>query len=207
MFTSCDPADCDSGEVQAENACNPGLLAIRLDPMVPLPSAIRSAIAPVGVRQTFSRWKAGMEARCHSLELAPDLAEDIGSARWFRGVGTMLGLTLAAVSFWPDLSSVEAATPMAMGDSVRDEFRSQMIMPLALGGDSGRRMGQTMAVVPLAGTPERPVVKLTATLGRGDSFGQALLRAGVGSPDAAGLRIWSRQSCRSATSNPEHAST
>ena len=31
----------------------------------------------------------------------------------------------------------------AIDDPVRDEFRSQMIMPLALGADSGRRMGAT----------------------------------------------------------------
>jgi murein DD-endopeptidase MepM/ murein hydrolase activator NlpD len=60
-----------------------------------------------------------------------------------------------------------------------------MIMPLALGGDSGRRMGATAAVVPLASAPERPTVQLVATLGQGDSFGRMLQRAGIGSDEAA----------------------
>ncbi|MCB2089585.1 MAG: M23 family metallopeptidase, partial [Sphingomonadaceae bacterium] len=68
---------------------------------------------------------------------------------------------------------------------VRDEFRSQMILPLALGADSGRHMGATDAVIPLKSAPERPTVELLATLVRGDSFGRMLQRAGVGSGDAA----------------------
>jgi murein DD-endopeptidase MepM/ murein hydrolase activator NlpD len=60
-----------------------------------------------------------------------------------------------------------------------------MIMPLALGGDSGRRMGATAVVVPLASAPERPMVRFTATLGQGDSFGRMLQRVGVGAGDAA----------------------
>ena len=136
-------------------------------------------------RERLAGWKAAIEERFEEVELAPDLAEDIGSARWFRGLGTMLGLGIAAVSFWPDFAAVEASTAMPMDMSERDEFRSQMILPLALGADSGRRMGSTAAVVPLASTPERPMVKLTATLGKGDSFGRMLQRVGVGSGDAA----------------------
>jgi len=59
-----------------------------------------------------------------------------------------------------------------------------MIMPLALGGDSGRRMGATTAVVPLGSAPERPSLDLEATLAGGDSFGRMLERAGVGGPEA-----------------------
>jgi murein DD-endopeptidase MepM/ murein hydrolase activator NlpD len=137
------------------------------------------------LRTRLAAWRARVEARCDALDLAPDLAEEIGSRRWFRGLGTMLGLGLAAIAFWPDFSAVEAATTMRIDDATRDEFRSQMIMPLALGGDSGRRMGATSAVVPLARAPERPTVSLTATLGQGDSFGRMLQRAGVGVGDAA----------------------
>ena len=115
----------------------------------------------------------------------PDLAIDVGSARWFRGMATMLGLASAALFFWPSFDAVEAAPTMRVDTQVRDEFRSQMIMPLALGGDSGRRMGATAAVVPLASAPERPTLQLVATLGQGDSFGRMLQRAGVGSDDAA----------------------
>jgi murein DD-endopeptidase MepM/ murein hydrolase activator NlpD len=132
-----------------------------------------------------SDWRSRIEARFHKLDLAHDLAEGIGSARWYRGLATMLGLGIAAFAFWPDFSALEAATALPADTSVRDEFRSQMITPLALGADSGRRMGATAAVVPLAGLPERPSLSLVATLGEGDSFGRMLQRAGVG-PDDAG---------------------
>lgn len=119
------------------------------------------------------------------FDLAHDLAEDIGSLHWFRGLGTMIGLGVAALSFWPDFTAVEAATTRPADGGVRDEYRSQMIMPLGLGGDSGRRMGATDLVRPLSAVPERTTVRLTATLAQGDSFGRMLQRAGVGAADAA----------------------
>lgn len=128
---------------------------------------------------------ARLASRLPRIDIGLDLAEDIGSARWYRGFGAMLGLSLAALSFWPDFSAVEAATSIPADRETRDEFRSQMILPLALGGDSGRRMGATAAVVPLASAPERPTVRFVATLAQGDSFGRMLQRAGVGAGDAA----------------------
>ncbi|MDE2437218.1 MAG: M23 family peptidase, partial [Sphingomonadales bacterium] len=116
---------------------------------------------------------------------APDLAEDIGSARWFRGLGTLLGLSALAVATWPDHSAITAAPAMPIDAAARDEFRSQTIQPLALGSDTGRRMRATSAVVPLAGVAERSTQQLTATLGQGDSFSRMLERAGVGGGDAA----------------------
>jgi murein DD-endopeptidase MepM/ murein hydrolase activator NlpD len=116
------------------------------------------------------------------VDLAPDLASDIGSRRWARGLCTMLGLSAAALSFWPDFAPVEAAA--LPGDRAsRDEFRSQMILPLGLGGDSGRRMGATSSVRALTGAPERPTLQLVASLGQGDSFARMLARAGVGEGD------------------------
>ena len=119
------------------------------------------------------------------VDWVPDLALDIGSGRWLRGMATMIGLSAVALLFWPSFDAVEAAPAMRVDAGVRDEFRSQMIMPLALGADSGRRMGATAAVIPLANAPERPTIQLVATLGQGDSFGRMLQRAGVGSGDAA----------------------
>jgi murein DD-endopeptidase MepM/ murein hydrolase activator NlpD len=133
----------------------------------------------------YAGWKAAIEAHCHRIDLAPDLAEDIGSRRWLRGLGTMVGLAVAALSFWPDFSSVEAATAVPSDPATRDEFRSQMIMPLAFGGDSGRRMGAGAAVQVLTAVPERPTIQMVSTLGQGDSFGRMLQRAGVGTGDAA----------------------
>ena len=124
-----------------------------------------------------------------SYDLAPDLANDIGSARWFRGTATMLGLSAIAIAAWPGFSAVEAAPAMAIDDRVRDEFRSQMIMPLALGADSGRRMGATFKVEELASAPERPSLDLVATLTQGDGFERMLRRAGVSSDEAREIAL------------------
>ncbi|MFM5924115.1 MAG: M23 family metallopeptidase [Novosphingobium sp.] len=123
-------------------------------------------------------------ARIEAFDWTPDLAEDIGSARWFRGLGTLVGLTLATLAFWPEGQAVAGSPAMPLDAGARNEFRSQTIQPLALGGDSGRRMGATSAVSALSFTPERTSVSLTATLAQGDSFGRMLMRAGVSDADA-----------------------
>lgn len=134
--------------------------------------------------ERYGQWRERISLHLSGIDFAPDLAEDIGSVRWFRGAGTMFGLAAVAALFWPDFAPVEAAAPMSVNDAQRDEFRSQMIMPLALGGDSGRHMAATSAVIPLQSAPERPQIELVATLGQGDSFARMLQRAGVGSSEA-----------------------
>jgi murein DD-endopeptidase MepM/ murein hydrolase activator NlpD len=140
----------------------------------------------------FLAWRGQADEARHKLyreierlDLAPDLALEIGSRRWFRGAATLLGLSALALAFWPDFAPLEAAQPMDIEAAQRDEFRSQMIMPLALGADSGRHMGATSEVVPLKAAPERPRVEMVATLAQGDSFGRMLERAGVGSAEAS----------------------
>ena len=123
------------------------------------------------------------------VDFAPDLAQNIGSFRWFRGVTTLFGLSAVALMAWPSWGSLEAAPPMQIDASARDEFRSQMIMPLGLGADSGRRMAATSAVVPLQSAPERPRIDLVATLAQGDSFTRMLQRAGVSSDEARELSV------------------
>ena len=113
-----------------------------------------------------------------------DLAVDIGSRRWFRSLGLLIALIAVALMFWPDFSAVQAAPAVQLTDEELDEYRSQMITPLALGAESGRRMGPSRLVVPLAAAPERPVVELTATMGNADDLAAMLRRAGVGSDDA-----------------------
>lgn len=136
------------------------------------------------VRGRWRHWRRIAEVRLQRIDWAPDLAEDIGSARWFRGLGTMVALSGFALAFWPDFSAVQAAPTMHLDRAARDEFRSQSIQPLALGGDSGRHMGMSPKVLALASAPERAAVDLVATLGQGDSFARMLARAGVGAGEA-----------------------
>lgn len=118
------------------------------------------------------------------LDLVPDLGEDIGSLRWFKGLGSLTALSVFALALLPDFGPLYGATPSAPTASEFEEARAQMIMPIAYGSDSGKRMGATDSVVALAGSPERPRIELTATLGRGDSFARVLQRAGVSGAEA-----------------------
>ncbi|MEO1046327.1 MAG: M23 family metallopeptidase [Pseudomonadota bacterium] len=129
-------------------------------------------------------WRADIIARLRGVDWAPDLGADIGSPQWFRGLVTMLVLMIAAISFWPDFSSLKARPATALTTSERDEWRTQLIAPLALGSDTGRKMGATDAVIALNSSPERPSIALAATLGNGDSFGRVLRRAGIGGDQA-----------------------
>ena len=108
-------------------------------------SAIRPvAVASHAIRRTLRATGASApRPPCRASISSPDLAQDIGSRRWLRGAATLLGLSALALAGWPDFAPLKAAPAMAIDDPVRDEFRSQMIMPLALGADSGRHMGAT----------------------------------------------------------------
>ena len=128
---------------------------------------------------------ASFAERLAALDWTPDLARNIGSRRWFRGLATMVGLGFAAIAFWPGIAPVSAAPAVRLDSQGRDELRSQMITPLAFGADSGRHMAATGAVRPLKAAPERPELALLATLSPGDGLPGMLRRAGVGSADAS----------------------
>ena len=179
MFTDHDQGECAGGSTGPAPLTRAQAIETRSD------GSWKAALNRDQIVDRLSKWRSHVEVHCERLDLVPDLADGIGSRRWFRGLGTMIGLGVAAISFWPDFSAVEAATAMRIDDSTRDEYRSQMIMPLGLGADSGRRMGATAVVIPLESVPERPRISFTATLGPGDNFGRMLQRAGVGAGDAA----------------------
>jgi murein DD-endopeptidase MepM/ murein hydrolase activator NlpD len=125
--------------------------------------------------------------RLVDLDLVPDLGEDIGSLRWFRGLGTLTALSVLAFAFLPDFGPVYGAQPPLPTEAEFENARAQMIMPIAFGSDNGQRMAPTDSVIALAGNPERPRIELTATLGRGDSFARVLQRAGVGGSEASNV--------------------
>ena len=122
--------------------------------------------------------------RLEDLDLVVDLGARIGSREWFRGVATCFTLCASAWALGPSFNPLPATAIAPMAPAQWEEARTLAIAPLALGGDTGHRMAATDLVEPLAETPDRPRIELTATLGRGDSFNRALRRAGVSAADA-----------------------
>lgn len=132
-------------------------------------------------------WRERSRERLAQLDLVPDLGDNIGSAEWWRGLATLTLLCGAAISTFPGIRPLQVGGLPALDAADFNEARAQMIVPLALGGDTGRHMAATDAVRPLTQTPERPQIELTATLGRGDSFARLLERSGVGRAEAQAL--------------------
>lgn len=149
--------------------------ALVLDQVVPA-SGLRAKLSAAVSRLAAIDWSA--------IDWTPDLAEEIGTRRWARGLATFAGLGVAALAFWPNFE-LSAAPSVSVDVPVRDEYRSQMIMPMALGGDSGRRMAASPLVTPVGVAPERAKIELAAVLGEGDSLARLLQRAGVSGLDAA----------------------
>jgi murein DD-endopeptidase MepM/ murein hydrolase activator NlpD len=153
-----------------------GAAAIALDGGLPRAAAMRPA---------FGQRAAGLRDRAASFNLVVDLGQRIGSREWLRGFVTCFGLCYAAWSLAPGFQPLPGAEPAPLPDAQFSEARTLAIAPLAYGGDTGRRMAPTDAVEPLAQSPERPIIDLRATLGRGDDFASVLERAGVAAAEAA----------------------
>jgi murein DD-endopeptidase MepM/ murein hydrolase activator NlpD len=149
--------------------------------------SLDQAVGPTfGRRRAKGAWLDRFDGRLAHIDLVPDLGARIGSSEWWRGFATCMALCSAAVALSPgfDRAIPGLSTPVMTPDQW-DKARAQTIAPLAWGGDTGRRMAATDAVVPLAETPERPSIDLTATIGQGDGFARVLERAGVGKGEAA----------------------
>ena len=121
------------------------------------------------------------------VDMVPDLGAHIGSGEWWRGLATLTLLCGAAIATFPGIRPLPVSGAPALDAADFNEARAQMIVPLALGSDTGRHMAATDAVRPLAQTPERPQIELAATLGRGDSFARVLERSGVGGAEAQAI--------------------
>ena len=135
-------------------------------------------------RPVFGQKVEALRGRAGELDLIVDLGQRIGSREWFRGLFTCLALCYAAWSLAPGLGPIAGSSPLPYPDAEFEQARALTIAPLAYGADTGRRMAPTDAVQPLAETPERPVIDLRATLGRGDGLARMLERSGVGAAEA-----------------------
>lgn len=135
--------------------------------------------------QPAQDWRSRVKYWAEDVNLTPDLGRNIGSLEWLRGAATCFALCFTAIKLAPGFAPLPAVPEPAMSAADYDEMRSLMVTPLALGADSGRHMGPTDAVSPLAETPERPMINLSAAIGQSDSFAHTLSRAGVSSTDSA----------------------
>ena len=160
-------------EISGGSASGGAALALG-DPLYGAPSA----------RPSFGQRGQDLRARAGELDLIVDLGQRIGSGEWFRGLFTCAALCYAAWSLGPSLEALPGASPMPYPEAQFEESRALAIAPLGLGGDTGRRMAPTDAVEPLTESPERPIIDLRATLGRGDGLARMLERAGVGGAEA-----------------------
>jgi len=140
-------------------------------------------LSPIG-RIAESPFVGAVGDRIASADLVVDLGARIGSRAWFRGLATCLGLCTAAISLAPGFKPLAISGGPAMSSAQWNEARTLSITPLGLGADSGRQATATAMVEPLADTPERPRLDLSATIGQGDGFSRVLERAGVSRDEA-----------------------
>ena len=147
--------------------------------------SLDQVIAQPFTRGLFGARGAQWREWAHNFDWVPDLGVDIGSRHWFRGLATCALLISATAMMSPGFRAIPAHVPAAAAGDAWEETRAQSIAPLAWGGDTGRRMAATDAVIALGDTPERPSLELTATLGQGDGFRRVLERAGVGGGEAS----------------------
>jgi murein DD-endopeptidase MepM/ murein hydrolase activator NlpD len=151
-----------------------GTAALSLDQVLPRPAIARG----------FGTRSAAPPPRHRDFELVTDLGARIGSAEWFRGLATCSVLCCAAWWLAPGFHPIPGAGATPMPEAHWEEARTLSIAPLAYGADTGKRMASNDQVEPLLDTPERPVIDLVATLGKGDGFARALERAGVAANEA-----------------------
>ena len=79
----------------------------------------------------------GWRDRLAQLDLVPDLGDNIGSAQWWRGLATLTLLCGTAIATFPGIEPIAVGGTPALDAADFNEARAQMIVPLALGGDTG----------------------------------------------------------------------
>ncbi|MFW2828824.1 M23 family metallopeptidase [Sphingomonas sp. ID0503] len=145
--------------------------------------SLETAIGPIFGRPTLR--PATPPRHAWNPDLTVDLGVRIGSLEWWRGLATCTALCASAWALGPTFHPLTDVAPITYGSAERDELAATSIAPLGLGADIGRHAAGNALVEPLAETPERPQVEMSATLGLGDGFARVLERNGVSSDEAA----------------------
>lgn len=128
-------------------------------------------------------WSACTSLR--DLNLACDLAEDLGSPDWWRGVASLFSLMLGAWLLLPGITLPAAAASVVIDHVSDDHFRSAALRPLSHIYPLPRPATTGRIALLLAAAPEQPRLDVMATLGGQDSLPRLLQRAGVAPDDAA----------------------
>ena len=117
------------------------------------------------------------------LRLCVDLAEDIGSKRWWRGAATLAALGALLGWLAPGLDPLPSRRGEPLPRSVAEQWQAARIGTLAAGSHSGIRMAPGALAEPIASVPERAKVQTRVVTGK-DGVGPALVRAGASYGDA-----------------------
>ena len=146
-----------------------------------------AAVLPVPVvaralgGEVFGRRKQ----RWRDIPLTVDLGQDLFSRDWWRGLGTLSALCLAAALLAPGFAPLPGGHAEPLGDAENVQIQAVGVTPLANGARTGLRMAETSLVEPLTSAPERTRIELFARLGQGDSLARLLGRSGATLADAA----------------------
>lgn len=116
--------------------------------------------------------------------LVVDLAEDIGSRRWWRGAATLSALAAVLGLLAPGIEPLPGRNGDAQDRAVAEQWRAGGIGALASGSPSGLRMAPGALVEPIAAAPERARVDMRLFIAA-DGIGPALIRAGASLGDSA----------------------
>lgn len=137
---------------------------------------VRGAPAAAAFGTRRPRWR--------DLDLTVDLAEDLFSRRWWRGLATLTLLCGTVAALAPGFEPLPGGHPAAVNDAEEAQFAAAGIGALGEGSDSGIAMAPTAAVEPLSSAPQRPRLDLFLRLSPGDSLSRLLVRAGANYADA-----------------------
>ncbi|MDW8414949.1 MAG: M23 family metallopeptidase [Thermaurantiacus sp.] len=120
------------------------------------------------------------------VDLLVDLGDDIGSARWWRGLLTLGALAATAIALGLVRVPAPRIPPVPEPADLALERRATGVGALASGSRTGRPVPPGPSVVRLSEIPERPRLELVARLGSA-GLAAALRRAGVGPEDVAAV--------------------
>ena len=115
--------------------------------------------------------------------LVVDLADNVFSRDWWRGVVTLGALVSWAWMLGPGLVPLPAGTPNEYGSAATEQWNASGIGSAERGARTGLRMAASARVEPIAEAPERAFVDLFATVGR-DGLARSLVRVGGAAGDA-----------------------